>query len=366
MSKREIIKAIIEHAELPERMGITEDFWPETVEYHWPEQGIGRDIDPIEHFDLDIVDLMAYWQGGRFKDEAFVDSCRVLTQDEETVTFTNGWGTTLRTWKRKNGAPEHIAFDMTTPEIWRRKYREPLLHLDTSRFDDIEGLKARYGKYTGAGYFTMYNSCFVFERMRASMGDVRMLEACLLEPEWVHDFCSVYADFTIRHVEYVFREVGVPDGYTIYDDMAYAKSSFISPEAYRELIVPYLRRFTDFLHGYGVYVIMHCCGNFEPQMENILDAGVDCIQPIEAKAGMKLADLGKRFGDRIAFMGNIDIRALETNNRAAVEAEIAPKLRMVRERRIPYIFHTDHSVSPGVSVSTYEYALELFRQHCRY
>jgi uroporphyrinogen-III decarboxylase len=101
-------------------------------------------------------------------------------------------------------------------------------------------------------------------------------------------------------------------------------------------------------------------------MENIIAAGIDCVQPMEAKTGMDLAELGREFGDRIAFMGNIDIRALETNDRAQVDAEVLPKLRAVREQRIPYIFHTDHSVSPLVRIETYAYAVDLFRRHCRY
>jgi len=366
MTKRGTIQAIVLRKEIPGRMGITEDFWPETVSTHWPKQGITEDIELIEHFDLDIVDLMEYWKNRRFNMQALPQGCRKIDEDAHTFTFTNGWGATMRMWKHKNGAPEHIAFDMTTPEVWRRKYREHLLHLDKTRFTEVEGLKKRYDKYSSEGYFTLYNSCFVFEQMRAAMGDVKMLEAFLLEPDWIHDFCSVYTDFTIRHVEYVFQEVGVPDGYTIYGDMAYTKSSLVSPECYRELIVPYIRKFTDFLHSHGVSAILHCCGNFEPQMENIIAAGIDCVQPIEAKTGMDLATLGRKFGDRIAFMGNIDIRALETNDPSAVEAEIVPKLSTVRKNQIPYIFHSDHSISPAVTVRTYQYALDLFRRHCRY
>ena len=65
-------------------------------------------------------------------------------------------------------------------------------------------------------------------------------------------------------------------------------------------------------------------------------------------------------------MGNIDIRALETNDPAKVEAEIAPKLRELKRLRVPYIFHSDHSVPPTVKYETYCHALRVFNEHRKY
>jgi hypothetical protein len=65
-------------------------------------------------------------------------------------------------------------------------------------------------------------------------------------------------------------------------------------------------------------------------------------------------------------MGNIDIRAFEAKDRQAQEDEILPKLRLVRRNRIPYIFHSDHSIPKSVRMQTYLYALELNRKYGRY
>ena len=372
MTKRDIIKAILAgkahggQVELPERIGVCEDFWPETINTTWPAQGFGADTDPTTHFDLDLADIQEYWRNWRTQPQAIVGGGEMIADDGETVVYRSGWGATTRVWKNKNGTPEHIAFDMTSREIWADKYRPHLLDLDVRRFPDLDLLRRRYRDYTEAGRFTMYNSTFVFENMRYSMGDFAMLEAFATDPDWLRDFCEVYTDFTITHVDYLFREVGAPDGYTIYDDMAYTTSSFVSPAMYRELITPYHRRFVDFLKSHGVAVILHSCGQVAGQLENVVAAGIDCVQPMEAKTGMDMIALAEAFRGRLAFMGNIDIRALETNDRQAVADEILPKLAAVRDNRIPYIFHTDHSVSPLVNVTTYEYALELFRDNCTY
>ena len=65
MTKRQIIDAILRAKNTPERMGICEDFRPETVRFVWPEQGFGKDTDPTPHCDLDIVVLNVEPAGSR-------------------------------------------------------------------------------------------------------------------------------------------------------------------------------------------------------------------------------------------------------------------------------------------------------------
>ena len=366
MTKREIMTVLIKEKKIPERMGVCEDFWPETVQITWPEKGIPKDRDPTEYYDLDMVDLMEYWRGWRFALEPFYSGYQTMEEDDFTHVYKDGWGATVRRFKKTGGPPEHIDFELTSRKIWEQKFREPLLVLDTARFGDIDSLRERYTRYKANGFFTMYNNTFVFENLRYSMGDVAMLENMYDDPVWIKDFCDVFTSFTIKHLEYIFQEVGIPDAYTIYDDMAYTTSCFCSPGMYRELITPYHKRLVDFLKSYGIGVILHSCGKIDQQMENIIAAGIDCIQPLEAKTGMDISAMAEACKNKIVFMGNIDIRALEKNRADAIEQEILPKLKKIRENRIPYIFHTDHSVSPLVDVSSYEYALNLFRENCQY
>jgi uroporphyrinogen decarboxylase len=79
-----------------------------------------------------------------------------------------------------------------------------------------------------------------------------------------------------------------------------------------------------------------------------------------------VVEIAKTYGTQLAYMGNINVVALNTNDRSKVEAEIVPKLTKLKEMRIPYIFHSDHSLPPTISMDTYEYALQLFREYGRY
>ncbi|MBI4976804.1 MAG: hypothetical protein HZC28_04940 [Spirochaetes bacterium] len=361
MKRREIMTTLIRDKKVPERMGLYEHFWPFLFPNTWNKQGYPEGKDPVAHYNFDLRNI-----GGWFNSHGEVKGEEIIHEDDDTKVVRNGWGAELRYWKKKSGTPEHIGFTMNSREVWNKKYRENLLSLDVKRFGDLAAMKANYKKYMNEDTFTVFANLFIFEMMRASMGDVVMSEAAALDPDWITDYCSVMTDFMIMHCDYLFREVGKPDGMFIYEDLGYTKDVFFSPAMHRELILPHHKKFFGFLKDHKLPIIMHTCGNVTKHIPAIIESGVDCLQPMEAKTGMNVVELGKQYAGKLAFMGNINIMALETNDRKKVDEEILPKLKGVRENRIPYIFHSDHSISYDVNRSTYEYALDLFWKNCKY
>ena len=87
---------------------------------------------------------------------------------------------------------------------------------------------------------------------------------------------------------------------------------------------------------------------------------------MEAKTGMNVVKLAEQYKDKLCFMGNIDIRALESGSRERIKEECLGKLNGMKALRAPYVYMSDHSIPPSVTVSDYEYMLELFWQNCRY
>ena len=100
-------------------------------------------------------------------------------------------------------------------------------------------------------------------------------------------------------------------------------------------------------------------------MPLIIDAGFDCIQPMEAKAGFDVVKLAEEFGRKITYMGNMNVVILGTNDLNKVE-EVLRKVRKLNEMKIPYFFHSDHSVPPTVNFKTYNEAVKIFRENSYY
>jgi uroporphyrinogen decarboxylase len=146
--------------------------------------------------------------------------------------------------------------------------------------------------------------------------------------------------------------------------MGFKGRPFMSPGMYREIIQPGHRQTIDFVKSRGRPVIMHSCGYVEPLVPGMLDAGIDCLQVIEVKAGMDLVKLYRDFGDRLSFMGGMDIRVLYSNDTSQITAELQAKIPVVK-RNYGYVLHSDHSIPDQVDYDSYRYftqkGLELGR-----
>ncbi len=102
---------------------------------------------------------------------------------------------------------------------------------------------------------------------------------------------------------------------------------------------------------------MHSCGMVEKLLPGMIEAGIDCLQVIEVKAGMDLVKLYRQYGDILSFMGGIDVRALYSNYLAQVEAELQAKVPPVMPG-FGYVLHSDHSIPNTVYYDTYRYFID--------
>jgi uroporphyrinogen decarboxylase len=186
-----------------------------------------------------------------------------------------------------------------------------------------------------------------------------MLMGMALDPDWVLDMVMTYARFTIMHLEVLFAEEGLPDCMWFYEDMGFKDKPFMSPDMYENLVVPGHKLLFDYAHAKGLKVVVHSCGFVEPLVPGLIRAGMDCLQAMEVKAGMDMPRLARKFGEQIAFCGNIDIRIIASNDRKLIDEELNRKILPVLKMGGGYILHSDHSIPPEVEYDT----LQWFFQH---
>jgi uroporphyrinogen decarboxylase len=199
------------------------------------------------------------------------------------------------------------------------------------------------------------------------MGDITMYQSLLLDPGWIHDFNRVYTDFFKAHFTYMFDQVGMPDGVWLYEDLGYKNGLFASPKVLAELIFPYYREMIDFFHGYDLPVVLHTCGSTAQALPLIVDAGFDALNPMERKA--KDNDpfaFAEAYGDRLAFIGGLDARVFETNDKHTIRREVTRYIEGMKQRGARLVFASDHSISPNTSYESYCYALDVYREHMMY
>jgi uroporphyrinogen decarboxylase len=191
-----------------------------------------------------------------------------------------------------------------------------------------------------------------------------MLMSMLDEPDFIHELYAAHTQLVIDLFEGMRRAGMEFDGAFLADDLGYQAAPLISPALYRQLVMPHHKRLCDHFASAGLKTFLHSDGRVTPLIPLFLEAGFAGLHPLEAKAGLDVRDLVAEYGNRLVWIGNIDVRKL-SGTRAEIEDEIIPKVLAAR-RGGGYIYHSDHSVPNSVSLESYRYAIELVRRYGAY
>ena len=90
------------------------------------------------------------------------------------------------------------------------------------------------------------------------------------------------------------------------DDIAYTEGMMVSPKILREHVFPWMRTMKEVCVEKNLPMLFHSDGDLTEVLDDLLDIGINGLQPIEPKA-MDIAELKARVGGRICLMGNIDL-----------------------------------------------------------
>ena len=150
------------------------------------------------------------------------------------------------------------------------------------------------------------------------------------------------------------------------DDYAYRTSTIMSPRMFREFVLPYLQEMVDLAKEKGVPFIKHTDGDIRSVMDMIIDAGIDALDPLEPIAGIDIAEMKEKYGDRIALAGNIDCTELLT--RGSEEDVIEAVKETIAKAAVGggYILASSNSIHPGVAPQNYKAMVEAARKYGQY
>jgi uroporphyrinogen decarboxylase len=133
------------------------------------------------------------------------------------------------------------------------------------------------------------------------------------------------------------------------DDIATQRGPLMSPETYRTLIKPVYGEFFDFVKSKtDAKLFYHTCGNVVDLLDDLIEIGVDIINPVQVSAMGDTAGLKARFGDRIVFMGGIDTqRVMPHGSVEDVETEVKRRIHDLGPGG-GYVVAAVHNIQPDV------------------
>jgi uroporphyrinogen decarboxylase len=340
-----------------DRIPRAESFWPETIPL-WRSQGLSADTDLAALFGYDIAGA------GWVDHQARPGFTEILEETPEWIVRRDGNGAILRFWKHKSGTPEHVRFTVESEETWRALKKE-LLAAPVERRINTEGALRAMRAARAADRWFCWASVECFEVAKDVVGHEILCCAMAENPERARDIFDTETQVALRALDHLERTGVQFDGAWIYGDIAFNHGPFCSPRMYRELVMPAHARLVGWFKARGLPVIYHTDGDFRPLIPAMLEIGIDCFQPLEAKAGVDVRELKPQYGDRVALMGNIDIMTLITNDPERIEAEVAAKIPIAM-RGGGYIYHSDHSIPPGVTWQSYQFLMDRVEQYGRW
>ncbi len=366
-SPRQVIDGLL-RGNGADRVGLNDSPWGDTVA-KWIKQGLptddkGNAVDIADHFGFDMRHT-----GGWFNWQPFPGTDVTIEETDEWKIVKNGAGAHLKWWKHKSGTPEHVDFTMTSPEIWNRDYRPAVVKDPGSRLDDnaVKGAAEAVAKVHANGdWWAFAGNQFIWENMRASLGDYTMYMSLVTDKEWIHDICRCYTDMYKACWGKIFDSPGRPDGVWIYEDLGYKHRLFASPDTFKEMIFPYFAELVAFCHSFDLPVVLHTCGFTEPALDMIVDAGFDGLHPMEVKAGNDPLRIAKNYGDKLCLIGGLDARILESHDRDHIRKEVTTLIEGMKACNAKYVYASDHSISTNVDYDDFRFSLDVYREHMKY
>jgi uroporphyrinogen decarboxylase len=132
------------------------------------------------------------------------------------------------------------------------------------------------------------------------------------------------------------------------DDVAGQQSMVMSPEAWRDLIKPLMAEIFAVGKKAGLWVANHCCGALRPIIPDLVEIGLDVLNPVQAGCpGMDPLELKSEFGERLSFMGGVDTqRLLPFGSAAEVRRETTRLIEGMTAGGGGYILAASHTIPP--------------------
>lgn len=372
MTSKERITALLT-GQIPDRMGKADAPWPET-RARWAREGLPAGVHANDYFKMDLRHLIRI-------DNSFGLPGQVVEETEDYQVVRDSNGGTTKCWnvqKHKDGVPQQLSFGLNGWDDWKRLREHLTATPDRVSFgwygdygfeytnSPFSAVKAAYRDCPNKDTFLCLSAADPYEAVMPKFGDEQMLMFMATEPELVKEVFDAHAEFYCKMLDLVVAEGFGVQALFIGGDIAYKNGLLFSPAMYRQLIFPGLKKQIDHAkNNHGLKIIYHSDGNCEAAIETLIEAGIDAIQPMEVRAGMDVRKLAQRFGDRIAYMGNISTEGLAAGGER-MRQEIEDKMKFLQAGRYRYIFHSDHSVPHLVSFQNYCQAMEIFEKYCRY
>jgi hypothetical protein len=314
---------------------------------------------PISHEDTHFVCVCSY-------------DAELLNAKKENLSFwTDEWGIKYNRPTEENDGTSNKGLPVGEPLVeyekiddypfwpsWNSAYFQARL----KDLDNAVEKNAMEERYLIAGWFCHAEKLWQLEGMEKAFLDLS------LDPERVNAIMDRVERFTMDFLNIAeHRHAGKIDALYIGDDWGTQTSALIGMEHFREFFKERYRRIIARAHNLGMLVWMHSCGYINEILEELVDCGLDVINPCQPLT-LGIDEISRRYRGRIAFEVPADIQWMLPLTSGKTRAEIEAHVRELIEKwgtQSGGIIGFDYGDYPaiGTTAERANWAMDVFKKH---
>ena len=328
MTSRERVRAALARKKV-DRVPVFMWFHPDTARRLAALLG----IEPARVAEAMGNDICQTWVNNNYAMEGIV-------HERDGEGHTDWWGID---WVRQYGFNQIARFPLAgAPRERVLAYRLPV-----ERFEDLLALMLPVVRARGDRFLGCDVSPCIFEMYWRLRGLEDAMLDLARDPGLIAEMFRRCADFSIALGEAACQRFPL-DWFWTGDDVAGQRSMMFSPATWRALARPELERVFAVGKSRGLRVAYHCCGALRPIIADLVEMGLDVLNPVQSNCpGMDPLELKREFGARLAFMGGVDTQGLLPNGTPAeVRRATARLIDGMTADGGGYILAASHTISP--------------------
>lgn len=294
---------------------------------------------------------------------------RIVSDDGEYLSYLDEWGVTRR--MPKDGfffdpvsAP--LAGDISEADVDRFPWPDPS---DPARYEGLVEEARRIAEEGRAVYVASICSGLteVFFKIRGFEDGYMDLVA---NPGLARRIMERILEIKLQYWEHVLPALGdAIDVAGESDDLGGQQGLLFSPTTYRELVRPLHAELFSAIHKRSeAKVFLHCCGAIRELIPDLIDVGVDVLNPVQVSAvGMESGALKRDFGRDLVFWGGgVDTQRVLASGTAEQVREDVSRHVIDLKRGGGFVFAAVHNIQANVSPENVFAMWAAFREHASY
>ncbi|MGQ9662286.1 MAG: uroporphyrinogen decarboxylase family protein [Kiritimatiellia bacterium] len=335
------------------------DFWASSAAIRKLEQGLGLPYSEfLEHYDVDL----RYIEGPRYTGPS-------LESGEDI------WGVRRSLVSVGRASTGEIYQEVTTPPLSSAESVDQILkypHWPDPEWFDYSTVEKQCDRIRRANRVVVFmgdrlNRVAQLKPAMYLRGTEEIFLDMAMRPEVARAIFAKIRSFYLGYLERILQAAkGLIDIVLMGDDFGAQQGMLISPEMWREFLMPGFREYIELIKAHGAVAAHHTCGAVAPIIPDMIRCGLDVLQSLQPEAaGMVLTELKARFGARLCFHGGVSIqRILPFGSPEAIRRHVE-EIALLFKDTGGYIFCTAHNIQADTPVRNIVTLMEAYLEYGR-